>query len=113
VKLAHHLTVQNGHLKIGGHDCVALSEQYGSPLYVTSEDRVVEQFESYKKAFGALYPKVQVLFAAKANGNLAIMRALAKLVQTSSLQENSTLRSKPVWHRKNCSSMAVQRPRPT
>ena len=32
-----------------------------------------------KKPSGARYPKVQVLFAAKANGNLAIMRALAKL----------------------------------
>ena len=78
MKLAHHLTVQNGHLKINGQDCVALAEQYGTPLYVTSEDRVIEQFESYKKAFGARYPKVQVLFAAKANGNLAVMRALAQ-----------------------------------
>ena len=77
MKLAHHLTVQNGHLKISRQDCVALAEKYGTPLYVTSEDRVIEQFENYRKAFGARYPKVQVLFAAKANGNLAIMRALA------------------------------------
>ena len=79
MKLAHHLTVQNSHLKINGHDCVTLAEQYGTPLYVTSEDRVIEQFESYKKALSARYPKVQVLFAAKANGNLAMMRTLAKL----------------------------------
>jgi diaminopimelate decarboxylase len=79
VKLPQHLTVQNGHLKINGQDCVALAEKYGTPLYVTSEDRVAGQFESYRKAFGARYPRVQVLFAAKANGNLAIMRALAKL----------------------------------
>jgi diaminopimelate decarboxylase len=79
VKLAHHLTVQKGHLKINGQDCVALAQQYGTPLYVTSEDRVVEQFEDYKKALTSRYPKVRVLFAAKANGNLAIMRALARL----------------------------------
>jgi diaminopimelate decarboxylase len=60
-------------------DCVALAEQYGTPLYVTSEDRVCEQFASYKNALSRRYPKVQVLFAAKANGNLAIMRALARL----------------------------------
>ena len=46
MKLAHHLTVQNGHLKISGQDCVALAEKYGTPLYVTSEDRVCEQFQS-------------------------------------------------------------------
>ena len=79
MKLPPHLSIKNGHLHISGQDCVALAEKYGTPLYITSEDRVVEQFESYKKAFGIRYPKVQVLFAAKANGNLAIMRALAQL----------------------------------
>jgi len=79
VKLPRHITVSNGHLHIGGQDCVALAEKFGTPLYVTSEDRVVEQFRSYKKALLAHYPKVQVLFAAKANGNLAIIRALAQL----------------------------------
>jgi len=79
VNLPPHLTVQQGHLHIGGHDCISLAGQYGTPLYVTSEDRVCEQFLSYRKALSARYPKVQVLFAAKANGNLAVMRALARL----------------------------------
>jgi diaminopimelate decarboxylase len=78
VKLPRHLTIQNGRLYINGKDCVALAETYGTPLYVTSEDRVVEQFGNYKKALVSRYPKVQVLFAAKANGNLALMRALAQ-----------------------------------
>lgn len=78
MKLPNHLTIKNGHLHINGNDCVALAQQYGTPLYVTSEDRVCEQFESYKKALTSRYPKVKVLFAAKANGNLAIMRALAR-----------------------------------
>jgi diaminopimelate decarboxylase len=78
VKLPNHLTIKNGHLHINGNDCVALAQHYGTPLYVTSEDRVCEQFEGYKKALTSRYPKVKVLFAAKANGNLAIMRALAR-----------------------------------
>jgi diaminopimelate decarboxylase len=78
VKLPHHLTIKNGHLHINRHDCVALAQQYGTPLYVTSEDRICEQFERYQKALTSRYPKVRVLFAAKANGNLAIMRALAR-----------------------------------
>ena len=79
MKLPQHLTIKNNHLHIQGQDCVALAEKYGTPLYVTSEDRVCEQFERYKKALSARYPKVQVLFAAKANGNLALIRALAQL----------------------------------
>jgi diaminopimelate decarboxylase len=79
VKLPHHLTIKNGHLHINEQDCVALAQQYGTPLYVTSEDRIVEQYQNYKRALLARYPKVQVLFAAKANGNLAIIRALAKV----------------------------------
>jgi len=79
VKLPHHLTVQNGHLQINGQDCVMLAEKFGTPLYVTSEDRVCEQYRNYKKALSSRYPRVQVLYAAKANGNLAVMRALAQL----------------------------------
>ncbi|MFA5220998.1 MAG: diaminopimelate decarboxylase [Methanoregula sp.] len=79
MKLPHHITISNGHLHIGGQDCVALAEKYGTPLYVTSEDRVCEQFQSFKTALVSRYPKVQVLFAAKANGNLALMRALGRL----------------------------------
>ena len=79
MKLPHHLSITNSHLHINGVDCVALARKYGTPLYVTSEDRVCEQFRSYQKAFMSRYPHVQVLFAAKANGNLAVMRALARL----------------------------------
>jgi diaminopimelate decarboxylase len=77
VKLSDPLSVKNGHLHIGAHDCCALAEKYGTPLYVTSEDRVCGQFGRYQRALSAHYKKVQVLFAAKANGNLAILRALA------------------------------------
>ena len=79
MKLPRHLTIKSGHLHINEQDCVALAQVYGTPLYVTSEDRIVEQYQSYKTALLARYPKVQVLYAAKANGNLAVMRALARI----------------------------------
>ena len=79
MRLPAHLTIRNGHLHISGNDCVTLAEQYGTPLYVTSEDRVCDLYRSYQTALNNRYSKVQVLFAAKANGNLAVMRALAKL----------------------------------
>jgi diaminopimelate decarboxylase len=79
VKLPPHLTIRNGHLHLGGHNCVSLAETYGTPLYVTSEDRILDRFRNYQQALSSRYSKVQVLYAAKANGNLAIMRALAQL----------------------------------
>jgi diaminopimelate decarboxylase len=79
VKLPSHLSIKNGLLCINGQDCVALAQHYGTPLYVTSEDRVCDQFMSYKQALTQRYPKVGILFAAKANGNLSVIRALARL----------------------------------
>ncbi|HXX54877.1 MAG TPA: diaminopimelate decarboxylase [Methanoregula sp.] len=79
MRLPAHITIKNGHLTIGGHDCTDLAAEYGTPLYVTSEDRICELFRGYQKALSGRYPKVRVLFAAKANGNLAVLRALARL----------------------------------
>ena len=79
MKLPSHITIRDGHLHIGSHDCVTLTAKYGTPLYVTSEDRICEHFTAYQSALSKRYAKVQVLFAAKANGNLAVMRALARL----------------------------------
>ncbi|MEN6609480.1 MAG: diaminopimelate decarboxylase [Methanoregulaceae archaeon] len=79
MKLPHHLTVKGGHLHIGDHDTVALAEKYGTPLYVTDEARIRENFARFQAALTSRYPKVQMLYAAKANGNLAILRSLAGL----------------------------------
>jgi len=78
MRLPDHITIHDGRLFINGQDCNTLAGKYGTPLYITSEDRIVEQFARYKKALAAGYPKVSVLYAAKANGNLAILRALAR-----------------------------------
>jgi diaminopimelate decarboxylase len=77
VKLPSHIFIKDSHLHIEGHDCCDLVKKYGTPLYVTSENRVCGQYRSYQKALSKCYNKVQVLFAAKANGNLAVLRALA------------------------------------
>ena len=78
MRLPPHLSIKNGHLYIGVHDSVTLVQRYGTPLYVTNEDRICELFRDYQEALSSRYPHVQVLYAAKANGNLAIMRALAQ-----------------------------------
>lgn len=77
--LPSHLTVRNGRLAIGGHDTVELAEQYGTPLYVTNEDRIRENYRHLADALGGYYDRIQVLYAAKANGNLTLFRIFADL----------------------------------
>ena len=75
--LPPHLSIRGGDLCIGEQNCVDLAEQYGTPLYVTSEDRIRAQVQGYRDALSSYYPDISVLYAAKANGNLAIFRILA------------------------------------
>jgi len=79
MKLPSHLTVSNNNLFIGGHDCNLLASEYGTPLYVTSEDRILQNYSDFFKALKTHYDPVRILYAAKDNGNLAIFRALAQL----------------------------------
>ncbi|WOF16556.1 diaminopimelate decarboxylase [Methanoplanus sp. FWC-SCC4] len=79
MKLPGHLTVKDGHLYIGRHDCTVLAQEYGTPVYVTDEDRLRENFQRYDSALKKHYEDVQLLYAAKANGNLAVMKVFAEL----------------------------------
>ena len=77
--LPSHLHIRNGHLWIGDHDTVELAERFGTPLFVTDQDRIAANYRQYHEALTSRYPDVRILYAAKANGNLAILRALASL----------------------------------
>jgi diaminopimelate decarboxylase len=79
VILPSHITVRDGRLRIGEHDTVSLAERFGTPLYVTSEDRIRENFGRLSGALTAHYPKIRILYAAKANGNLAVFKTLASM----------------------------------
>ncbi|MCX9089643.1 MAG: diaminopimelate decarboxylase [Candidatus Methanoperedens sp.] len=69
-----HLEIKNNHLMIGGADTTVLAEQFGTPLYITNESRVIGNFSAYRKAF----PDADINYAAKANGSFAIIRILAR-----------------------------------
>jgi len=79
VILPSHLSVRDGHLRIGEHDTVDLAGRFGTPLYVTSEDRIRENFSRLSGALTAHYKNVRILYAAKANGNLAVFKILASM----------------------------------
>ena len=67
------------HLFFGGVDVVELAERYGTPLYVTDENKLRANIRNYKRTFGKSNTGIDtdIYFAVKANGNLAILRILA------------------------------------
>ncbi len=66
------------HLFFGGVDVVELAERYGTPLYITDENRLRANYRRYKEAFGVESEiECEVYYAVKANGNLALLRILA------------------------------------
>ncbi|MEE8358604.1 MAG: diaminopimelate decarboxylase [Candidatus Hydrothermarchaeales archaeon] len=71
-----HLGVKNTNLTIGGVDAVSLAEEFGTPLYVVDEERIRERYREFRDAFLALYPKVEIKYAYKANTNLAVCSIL-------------------------------------
>ncbi len=75
MNLPPHLQIKKGHLYIGGVDTVELAAKYGTPLYVTDEQRLRENFKTFQNAF----PEAEIFYAAKANSNLAIMKILASM----------------------------------
>ncbi len=66
--LYDHLSVSsNGHLLIDGTDTVSLAKEFGTPLYVLSEDRIRENCRKYTKAFRECFPEGSMpLYAGKA-----------------------------------------------
>jgi len=73
-EIAGHLEVRDGHLHIGDVDCVELAERFGTPLYVSNEQRIRQNIRAIQRAF----PEADLLYAVKANGNLAILRIVAQ-----------------------------------
>ncbi len=79
MNLPPHLSCRNGHLYISECDTVALGDEFGTPLYVTDEDRIKNRYQEYHQALTSRYPHCRILYATKANGNLAIVRILAQM----------------------------------
>lgn len=62
----------NGHLWVEERDCVELAQEYGTPLYVVSENQLRHNYRAFRDAFASRYPTVEVLFANKSLNNLAV-----------------------------------------
>lgn len=53
-----------------------LAEQFGTPLYVYSQNALSQAFENYRSAFGE---ETLVCYAVKANSNLSVLQHFARL----------------------------------
>ena len=61
-----------------GMDTVKLSEKYGTPLYVMSEDYIKERCQEIRDDFLAKYPKARAVYASKAFLTKEMARIIAR-----------------------------------
>jgi diaminopimelate decarboxylase len=74
------LSIRNGHLYFEDCDVVELAKEFGTPLFVVSERKLVENYHNYHDAFVSRWPegRVRVMGAIKANPVTAIRRVLTR-----------------------------------
>lgn len=70
------LSIKDGHLFIEGCAATELARQFGTPLYVTSEDQIIRNLERLRLAFARWPGQLRVLPSIKANASLAVRRIL-------------------------------------
>lgn len=66
---------KDGIMMIGGKSAVEIAEEFGTPVYVTEEARVRENYRNIYNAFSR-YMDTRIHYACKANTSLAILRIL-------------------------------------
>jgi len=68
---------RSGKLFIDGVPAEKLAEEFGTPLYVMSEERIRTNYRRLRKAFSAHYEKIRIYYAAKTNTNISVLKILA------------------------------------
>ncbi len=72
----HHGINGRGELLIGDISAVKLAEEFGTPLYVTDEQRIRRNYRRFYEAFEERWEDVSLWYAYKANSNLAVCKIL-------------------------------------
>ena len=70
------LKLLDGQLSIGGCNIQKIAASFGTPTYVTDEQRIRENCRRLVVAFEKNYPKFRLNYAVKANNNLAILNVV-------------------------------------
>jgi len=76
VYLPPHLSISGGELKINGVSLMDLAQNYGTPLYVISADRVREKYGKLLSEAMKYWRGVLICYAYKANATLALLKVL-------------------------------------
>ncbi len=76
-KSVQELENRKGILYFDGCDVRDLAQQFGTPLYVYSENRIRENYRRLMQAYRSEYPSFKSYYAVKANNNPAIIKILA------------------------------------
>ncbi len=74
-----HFENREGVLHIQGYDAQELVQQYGSPLYVYDETRVIDNINRLNNAFSSRYEKFKIFVAVKSNNNLSFLKIAQNL----------------------------------
>lgn len=74
------LSIRDGHLFIEDCDTVELAKEFGTPIFVVSEKRLVDNFKQYQAAFSKHWPegRARIMGAIKANPVTGIRRVLTR-----------------------------------
>ncbi len=69
---------EDGRFLIEGLDCVQLAEEFGTPVFVTSEGQLRQNYRRIRETLVAAYPEndVNVMWAIKSNTSLALRKIL-------------------------------------
>jgi len=73
-----YLETHDGRLTVDGIDAAGIAERHGTPLYVFSEKRIVENVRKLRGAVESVHPRVKICYASKANSNMAILDAVRR-----------------------------------
>ncbi|MGH6610991.1 MAG: hypothetical protein ACRECQ_12125, partial [Burkholderiaceae bacterium] len=65
-----------GNLVIGGVDLAALAQQYGTPLHVVNQARLLADYERFERSFRSLYPNVAIGYSYKTNPLPGVLKVL-------------------------------------
>ena len=68
----------NGHIWVENCDCADIVNEFGTPLFVYSENQIRKNYRDFKNAFTELYDDVVIASGIKANNLLAIRRILSQ-----------------------------------
>jgi D-ornithine/D-lysine decarboxylase len=75
-QIENFLEVKNKQLSIDGISAVELAEKFGTPTFVFSEKRIKHNINRLKAVKDVIDCELKVCYAAKANSNMAILRAV-------------------------------------